>query len=82
MLRGKQRRMAVERDLHSQWAGESSQEHVPKPTCVFDESGNFLLYPTLFGVKVVNIVSNRVARLLGKVENTERFICVGLYQVT
>jgi hypothetical protein len=31
---------------------------------------------------VVNLVTNRVARLLGKVENTERFLRVALYQVS
>lgn len=33
-------------------------------------------------VQVVNLVTNRVARLLGKVENTERFLRVALYQVS
>ena len=31
-------------------------------------------------VQVVNLVTNRVARILGKVENTERFLRVALYQ--
>lgn len=30
--------------------------------------------------QVVNLVSNRVARILGKVENTERFLRIALYQ--
>ena len=34
---------------------------------VFDESGNFVLYPTLLGVKVVNLVTNQLARVIGKV---------------
>ncbi len=33
-------------------------------------------------LQVVNLVTNRVARLLGKVENTERFLRVALYQVS
>jgi len=49
---------------------------------VFDDSGNFILYPTLLGIKVVNLVTNRVARIIGKVENTERFLRIALYQVT
>ncbi len=47
---------------------------------VFDESGNFLLYPTLLGVKVVNLVTNGISRVLGKVENSERFLGLALYQ--
>ena len=31
-------------------------------------------------VQVVNLVTNRVSRILGKVENTERFLRVALYQ--
>jgi len=34
---------------------------------VFDESNNFVLYPTLLGVKVVNIVTNNLCRVIGKV---------------
>ncbi len=34
---------------------------------VFDESGQFVLYPTLLGVKVVNMVTNKLVRVIGKV---------------
>lgn len=51
------------------------------PNVIFDESGNFVIYASLLGIKVVNLVTNRVSRLLGKVENTERFMRVALYQV-
>ena len=37
-----------------------------QPNAVFDESGNFLLYSSLVGVKVVNLVSNTVCRVLGE----------------
>ncbi len=47
---------------------------------VFDESGHFIVYAGLLGIKVVNLTTNRVAALLGKVENTERFLRVALYQ--
>ncbi|CAL8075328.1 unnamed protein product [Calicophoron daubneyi] len=36
---------------------------------VFDESGHFLAYATLLGVKVVNVVTSRVVRSLGGPEN-------------
>ena len=29
------------------------------PNAIFDESGNFLLYSTLLGVKVINSVTSR-----------------------
>jgi len=55
-------------------------DNIPPSSVLFDESGNFLLYPTLLGIKVVNLVSNAVSRLLGKVENSERFLQLALYQ--
>ncbi|KAL2608859.1 hypothetical protein R1flu_027432 [Riccia fluitans] len=67
------RRIAVEREIEK-------TEDVPSPNAVFDESGNFVLYSTLLGVKVVNLYTNNVSRIIGKVENTERFLRIALYQ--
>ena len=36
---------------------------------IFDESGHFLLYATMLGIKIVNLTTNRVATMLGKMEN-------------
>merc|ERR1712187_808901 len=46
----------------------------------FDESSNFLLYPSLIGVKIVNLHTNKLVRILGKVEQTERFLGITLFQ--
>ncbi|BBN19375.1 peptidyl-prolyl cis-trans isomerase B (cyclophilin B) [Marchantia polymorpha subsp. ruderalis] len=67
------RRIAVEREIEK-------TDDVPAPNAIFDESGNFVLYSTLLGIKVVNLYSNNVARIIGKVENTERFLRIALYQ--
>lgn len=40
--------------------------HILMPQ-VFDESGNFIIYPTVLGIKVVNMHSNHLSRLIGKV---------------
>ncbi|KAF9161292.1 Peptidyl-prolyl cis-trans isomerase cyp15 [Actinomortierella ambigua] len=66
------RRLAVERTVMK----------TTQPSCmnaVFDESGHFLIYPTIFGIKVVNMHSNKVVRLIGKSE-PQRFLHVALYQ--
>lgn len=69
------RRLAVEKEL-----GPTLEEPgAACPNAVFDESGNFVLYPSLVGIKVVNLVTNSVARILGKVEN-ERFLHLALHQ--
>lgn len=67
------RRVAIEKEL-------MADPEAPKPNAIFDESGNFLLYPTILGIKVVNLVTNRVVKIIGKVENTERFLSIALYQ--
>lgn len=58
------RRAAVERDM-------LEAKQVPPSNAVFDETGNFLLYPTLAGIKLVNLVTNRTVRILGKVRHVQ-----------
>ncbi|TQE13240.1 hypothetical protein C1H46_001047 [Malus baccata] len=67
------RRMAVEREIEK-------TESAPQPNAVFDESSNFLIYATLLGIKVVNLHTNKVSRIFGKVENNDRFLRIALYQ--
>ncbi|XP_044506984.1 peptidyl-prolyl cis-trans isomerase CYP71 [Mangifera indica] len=67
------RRMAVEKEIEK-------TESAPPPNAIFDESSNFLIYATLLGIKVVNLHMNKVARILGKVENNDRFLRIALYQ--
>ncbi|CAI9301824.1 unnamed protein product [Lactuca saligna] len=67
------RRMAVEREIEK-------TENVPQPNALFDESSNFIIYPTLLGIKIVNLHTNKVSRILGKVENNDRFLRIALYQ--
>ncbi|TMW68110.1 hypothetical protein Poli38472_007782 [Pythium oligandrum] len=65
------RRSAVEKELaHVNAIGN----------CLFDESGHFILYPTLLGIKVVNLETNKLVRVLGKVENSDRFLRLALFQ--
>ncbi|GAX76906.1 hypothetical protein CEUSTIGMA_g4352.t1 [Chlamydomonas eustigma] len=71
------RRVALEKELEA----TLDEPGTPQPNAVFDESGNFLLYSTLLGIKIVNLVSNTVSKVLGKVEN-ERFVRVALHQGT
>ncbi|KAJ4980030.1 hypothetical protein NE237_010810 [Protea cynaroides] len=67
------RRMAVEKEMEK-------TEDVPQPNALFDESSNFIMYATLLGIKVVNLHTNKVARILGKVENNDRFLKIALYR--
>ena len=78
------RRLAVERDLDgTALAGpgdaRANASGAGIANAVFDESGHFIMYGTMLGIKVVNTVSNKVSRLLGKDETT-RFLNVSLFQ--
>ncbi|CAH1118491.1 unnamed protein product [Phaedon cochleariae] len=66
------RRMAVERDLER-------SESFELGNITFDESGYFIMYATLLGVKLINIHTNRCVRIIGKNENL-RMLNVALYQ--
>lgn len=67
------RRMAVEKEIEK-------TETAPTSNAIFDESSNFLIYATLLGIKIVNLHTNKVSRILGKVENNDRFLRIALYQ--
>lgn len=79
------RRMAVERELEVKEA--------PPSNVVFDDSNNFIMYPTMIGIKgialkvitltfiVICLTSSKVVRVLGKVESSTRFLNIALYQV-
>ncbi|KAJ3539228.1 hypothetical protein NM688_g6396 [Phlebia brevispora] len=71
------RRLAVEREL--ELPGPDGRVPGMLINAVWDESGSFILYPTLLGIKVVNTVTNRVVRLLGK-DETVRWMQLTLYQ--
>ena len=68
------RRMAVEREYRAAGASASASN------VIFDASGRFLIYASVVGIKVISVRSSRLARLLGKVENTERFTTLALFQ--
>jgi len=89
------RRLAVERELEV--PGPDGRIPGRWSSAIWDESGAFIIYPSLLGIKgelsfchdlsvitdassqVVNTVTNRVARLLGK-DEVVRWLNLSLYQ--
>ncbi|KAJ6259836.1 hypothetical protein Dda_5478 [Drechslerella dactyloides] len=68
------RRLAVEREIE----GPSSRGKI---NVIFDESGHFILYGSILGIKVVNTVTNRMVRLLAPDETgMGRALNLALYQ--
>ncbi|XP_067890306.1 peptidylprolyl isomerase domain and WD repeat-containing protein 1 isoform X3 [Heterodontus francisci] len=66
------RRMAVERELEK-------VDGIRLTNIIFDETGHFVLYGTMLGIKVINIETNRCVRILGKQENI-RVVQLALFQ--
>lgn len=66
------RRLAVERELDNPAVRA-------RINITFDESGHFLAYGSLHGIKVVNTFTNRVVRLYGK-EEPFRALSLAIYQ--
>ena len=46
----------------------------------FDDSGNFLIYTSLVGIKIVDLTTNSIVDILGKYEHSERFSNISVFQ--
>jgi peptidylprolyl isomerase domain and WD repeat-containing protein 1 len=66
------RRLAIERELQK-------TPYYSSIAPIFDQTGQFLLYPTVIGVKVIHLESNKVVRILGKCDSL-RPVQLALYQ--
>ena len=66
------RRLAVERDLEN-----SALQN--KINVIFDETGYFILYGSILGIKVINTLTNRVVKVFGK-DEPFRALNLALYQ--
>lgn len=66
------RRAAHERDIESDMLKY-------KTNVIFDESGNFIIYGSMLGIKVLNTYTNQVVKVYGKDENF-RAVNVAIYQ--
>lgn len=66
------RRLAVEREIGTPALKD-------KMNIIFDETGKFILYGSMFGTKVINTYTNSVVRVYGKEENF-RPLNLAMYQ--
>lgn len=66
------RRLAVERELDN----PSIRNRI---NVIFDETGNFILYGSLHGTKVINTLTNRVLKVYGR-DEPFRSLNLALYQ--
>ncbi|QPH00810.1 hypothetical protein C2857_004808 [Epichloe festucae Fl1] len=66
------RKLAQEREVDSQMLRHKSN-------IIFDESGHFIVYGSMLGIKVLNTYTNQVVKVYGKDESF-RAVNLGLYQ--
>jgi len=64
--------MAIEKELQS-----GTAESFKLINLVYDDSSNFLIYSTMRGIKVVNLLSNKVIKIIGRNEHL-RFLNISL----
>lgn len=67
-------RMAIERELDKTEISHTAN-------LCFDDSGYYLFYPTMLGVKIVNMFNNTMVKIIGKPENL-RALRIALFQVS
>ena len=67
------KRLAVEKEL------EASPAMRNKPNAIFDETGHFIIYGSMLGVKVLNTYTNQVVRVYGK-DEPFRPVNLAIYQ--
>ncbi|SNX83891.1 related to Peptidylprolyl isomerase domain and WD repeat-containing protein 1 [Melanopsichium pennsylvanicum] len=78
------RRLALEREISASSAsgplsGLANASSAALWNVLFDESGHFIIFGSLQGIKFVNLVTDRCVRLLGKDESI-RFMHLALFQ--
>lgn len=66
------RRLAIEREVES-------ASHRDKANVIFDESGHFIIYGSIAGIKVLNTYTNQVVKVFGKDEQF-RALNLAIYQ--
>nr|PVC51976.1 cyclophilin peptidyl-prolyl cis-trans isomerase protein [Theileria orientalis] len=68
------RRQSCENEI-SKLTGEGEYTNL-----LFDSSSNYLMYPCMLGVKIVNIITNKLVRVIGKSEPSLRYMKISLLQ--
>jgi len=82
------RRLSVEREidrLHQQAALSPTPislntPQLPVSTAIFDDTSTFILYPTMYGIKVYDIRTTTLQRIIGSNESHDRYLQLSLYQ--
>jgi len=59
---------------------EQQAETLSRPNAIFDTSGRFVLFATMFGIQILSLHTNQIVRALGAGESAERFMRLAIFQ--
>lgn len=68
------KRLVVEREM------EKYIDIIPPLNIQFDETNNYIFYSSILGIKFIEIKTDRLIKILGKAESSERFLTLNLFQ--
>ena len=68
------KRLVIEREL------EKYLDIIPPLNIQFDETNNYIFYSSILGIKLIDFKSDRLIKILGKSESSERFLTLILFQ--
>lgn len=68
------KRLVVEREL------EKYIDIIPPLNIQFDETNSYIFYSSILGIKLIDLKSERLIKILGKSESSERFLTLNLFQ--
>merc|ERR1712150_377649 len=71
------KKLATEKEVRAEIA---KNPYMYNSQIVWGSTGYFLMYPTLLGIKVVNVVTEQVVRLIGNGETNARVLNIALFQ--
>ena len=53
---------------------------IPPLNIQFDETNNYIFYSSILGIKLIDIRQDKLIKILGKSESSERFLTLVLFQ--
>lgn len=69
-----------EQNLVKTFLNDPFSLHTPRPNCVFDSCVRNICVPTMMGIKIINLSSGQMIRLLGMSEHDLRFLNINLFE--
>lgn len=72
------KRLSTEKEIDKMI--EKYVELFPPLNIQFDETGHYIMYSSILGIKLVELHTNRLIKILGKSEISERFLTISLFQ--